>query len=622
MVTSESTAASSVRVALKLPFPADDVAGYLLRPDVVRHWLGDEAELRAEQGTRAFLPHASAEPTGRLHFEDPLPGHVRTLAWPASAAGTSAAAGQPMFELVVAQDGPRPDVSVSLRIAPCSGGQCRLRIEHRGLSGANERHASVRVWQGALNRVERLLTAAHQQRRRERQAIVVVHGIGEQRPTQMLRQFVKNVFERDVGELHFVKPDLNSSLFEMRMVTVPRNEDTRPTTDVYELYWAHLIRDTTLAQVLGWLLRLILSRDSRIPKALIGLVWTLRIILCMALIAFGWLMSADVSGWLKSLGIGALAAGLPALARLALTVLRDQFVIGYAGDAARYLEPRADNIARRQEIREAGVGLLDSLHDKGRYSRIIVYGHSLGSVIAYDILCHAWTRHARRRDDVPHTSSRALRALEALVNPRTGSPAAPISIDAVQAMQHAAWQEYRRNGFQWKVSDFVTAGSPLSHAHWLMNLDASTPFSDLVRERSFPTCPPQTESVASPRPGVRHQAFTFTHAYDDQRNPKAKRSVQVPHHGGLFALVRWTNLYFPYRGLVHGDPVAGPLTETFGTWIKDVRLPATQGFAHSRYTDRALAPEAVDRLRTGLNLSLRQPLADHAPAAPPPTVLR
>ena len=105
-------------------------------------------------------------------------------------------------------------------------------------------------------------------------------------------------------------------------------------------------------------------------------------------------------------------------------------------------------------------------------------------------------------------------------------------------------------------------------------------------------------------------------------NPRAKRSVQVPHHGGLFALTRWTNLYFPYRGLFDGDPIAGPLAEQFGVWIRDVRLRDTKGFAHCRYTERALEPEAVAQVRDALNLPLQRPLADFAPAELQPTLLR
>jgi hypothetical protein len=70
-------------------------------------------------------------------------------------------------------------------------------------------------------------------------------------------------------------------------------------------------------------------------------------------------------------------------------------------------------------------------------------------------------------------------------------------------MQHEAWLEYQRNGFQWRISDLVTTGSPLAHARWLLNLDSTTQFSELVAERSFPTCPPQTERAPPRQNGCR-----------------------------------------------------------------------------------------------------------------------
>jgi hypothetical protein len=34
--------------------------------------------------------------------------------------------------------------------------------------------------------------------------------------------------------------------------------------------------------------------------------------------------------------------------------------------------------------------MLEALHDKDEYDRIVIVGHSLGSVIGYDITTHAW----------------------------------------------------------------------------------------------------------------------------------------------------------------------------------------------------------------------------------------
>ncbi|MCV2355611.1 hypothetical protein LNV09_15815 [Paucibacter sp. B2R-40] len=626
MNPSDAPQRSSIRVSLTVPFRSVEVADYLFRPEVLVYWLGKDSVLQPEPAALARLPHATVVGRG-IEYSEPLSGKVSSLAWPAvekdaakeSATGKGQTSSGARFELLVTLDPPFANRRIRFSLTPRSRQSTRISIVLSGLANCAEAHAGVKAWQSALNRIARLMARAEQVRRRERQAVIVVHGIGEQRPGQLLRQFVLNVFDRDGGELHHVKPDYVSTLFEMRMATVPRNEGTRPTTDVYELYWAHLIRDTTVAQVYGWIFRLATSPKDKIPRTLINWVWALRASIVAALLAFAWLMTQDLPGWLTGLGLGSLAA-LPALLALGLKALRDHFIVGYAGDAARYLEPRPENIARRQEIREAGMQLLDALHDKHRYSRIMVYGHSLGSVIAYDILSYAWAQRSRRHGAQSKTSSRALRALEDLLNPRAGAAAA-VSADNVQPMQHAAWNEYRRNGFDWLVSDFVSAGSPLTHAQWLLNLDEKTQFAELVRDRSFPSCPPQTEAIKSPVPDEQRRAFTFTHAYVDEQNPAAKRSVQVPHHAGLFALTRWTNLYFPYSGLIDGDPIGGPLAHQFGTWVRDIRLDETKGFAHSRYTDRDLDPEAVLQVRAALHLPFQRPLAAYAPERLHPSVL-
>ena len=634
---------SSVRVALRLPFGVAEVAEYLFDPEVDCSWLGSDTRLRAVLDSFVQLPKSPAGSDYEDESAVNQTGWVSQLVWPdMDAPGSSGTRGtntnskphsNDKFELVVTLHGPAGGRWVAFRISPCGNSKrrkklgtenkgkktpvttdnCQIRIAQSGLDSEVERRRAAKTWQSVMDRIGLLMREVGRNKGRERQAIIVVHGVGEQRPGQLLREFVKNVFEEDAGEAHFVKPDRLSSLFEMRMVTVPRSDGLRPTTDVYELYWAHLIRDTTLAQVYAWAWRLIWSNRESIPSALTTLVWALRIGLGVAAVVAMWIASLDLSAWTKGLGIVAVALlALPAIAKFALSYFNKEFVIGYAGDAARYLEPLAGNISRRQEIREAGANLIDTLHSKGRYSRIIVYGHSLGSVIAYDILSHAWSRLSRRREDVPRTSSRALRDLENLLNPH--DPAEPPSDDEIQQMQHAAWREHRRNGFRWRVSDLVTAGSPLAHASWLLHLDSKTRFDDLKQERTLPTCPPQTEEKNGPGPVSeprRRRVFTFTHAYDDPARPKAKCSVQVPHHAGLFALTRWTNVYFPYHGIYKGDPIAGPLKEQFGKWIKDVELRASDGFAHTRYTDRAGEPNAVKKLRLALNLPMRRPLADY-----------
>jgi len=596
-------------------FPASEVAEYILRPDVVKFWLGSESELAAQVGSTVRIQRAELDDYRLVWDPEPTSGVVTSCQWR-----------NRFFELaVVWSHADTQDAGVRFRVTPRPDGGSYVRIQERGIEAdAGPLYASLRVWQGALNRLDRLLAQAFRLRGRTRQALIVVHGVGEQRPGQTLRRFVSAVFPDTGPDVRFTKPDYVSPLFEMKMVTVPgRWSDQRPTTDVYELYWAHLILDTTVGQVYGWAGRLLLAPNRNLPRTLIRHVWAVRAVLAAAVLATGWLTVSGIwARWSAALAAGALAV-VPGLFWAGWRLAQNTFVLGFAGDAARYLEPRPGNIELRQEVREAGVDLLDALHDSGRYHRIMLFGHGLGSVIAYDILSYAWTRRARKQEPTGFLSSRKMLALEDLLNPRPGEPVTQ-DPEVVRARLNDSWEEYRANGFEWLVSDLVTAGSPLAHARWLLNLDRRTTFGMLVAERSFPTCPPQTETRPTASPGRTRQAFTFTHtyAYEGRGQP---RSVQVPHHAGLFAVTRWANLYFPYNGVMRGDPVAGPLGDTFGHWIEDIALPRRtgwrSGFAHNLYFDPRGNGSHLAQLRDALALPVHISLDRLSPEGLHPSVM-
>ena len=69
-----------------------------------------------------------------------------------------------------------------------------------------------------------------------------------------------------------------------------------------------------------------------------------------------------------------------------LSAIISKFLFNYLGDAGRYLDPAPRNIAERQAIREDGIKLLKKLHESKKYNRIVIVGHSLGSVIGYDLV--------------------------------------------------------------------------------------------------------------------------------------------------------------------------------------------------------------------------------------------
>jgi hypothetical protein len=133
-----------------------------------------------------------------------------------------------------------------------------------------------------------------------------------------------------------------------------------------------------------------------------------------------------------------------------------------------------------------------------------------------------------------------------------------------------------RNITKWLVTDFVTLGSALTHAHYLMcngntYAELQKDFSRRVGEREFPTCPPARLDGDG--------LLLF-------RNPTTNQ--REFHHGALFGLTRWTNLYFPLRQLFWGDAIGGQLAPIFGSHIEDIevstyRPPRDAFFTHTAY---------------------------------------
>jgi hypothetical protein len=238
------------------------------------------------------------------------------------------------------------------------------------------------------------------------------------------------------------------------------------------------------------------------------------------------------------------AAALVAVGIAALRLLGLQYV----GDAARYLSPKPPNIGVRHAIRSAALDLLRGLHDDPlrRYHRIIVVGHSVGSVIAYDALTYLWQERHHPPD---HLVTRAPQPAQADLEKSDA-----YDLPGYRKLQSRVWREQRAIGVPWKITDLITLGSPLAHANFLM---ASTD-EDLdhrKKQREFPTCPPQPEDQRDKEYG---KPLLIT-----------RNGCRLLHHAALFACTRWTNLYF------RGDPIGGPLRKLFGRGVDDheLRIP-------------------------------------------------
>lgn len=401
-----------------------------------------------------------------------------------------------------------------------------------------------------------------------KQAVLLIHGIGNQRPMDSLRSFVEAVWTTDTN-LHrdhpnatgvWSKPYPLSENFELRRLTTAENR-AGIRTDFFELYWAHLMYGTRIRHVITWAKTLLFRRPWTVPPHLRLAYWVL-----LALVVFGLVMAyrvavADRAGVL-----------LPVWASLALTMVVVPAIVGIlsniVGDAARYLHISPTNVQRRHEIRAAGVAVLKSLHEKG-YDRIIVVGHSLGTVIGYDILNYAW---ATFNTDVPksgHPAYDALEALETLAAAAEDGKA--MDTERIQKAQRCYFNELKANQVRWRVTDFVTLGSPLAHAEILLARDAAD-LKPKFASRELPRCPPVLERAQKDKVILRKFSY-----------PPAERH-RVPNHAAVFGPTRWTNLYFPSRFIVWGDLIGGKLRPIFGPGVLDTVVSTGRWFGFLSHT--------------------------------------
>jgi hypothetical protein len=301
-------------------------------------------------------------------------------------------------------------------------------------------------------------------------------------------------------------------------------------------------------------------------------------------------------------------------------ILNALFLQSYLGDAARYFRNSPGNVAARREIRKQAVDTLEALHTSGHYDRIIVVAHSLGTVVAYDMLRAYFARVCRGFPTDPNLLGPEFDAIDGRSPPDLPPPpfdrdafrknARTLILNMVPAVENlqaarrtsgaAPHGKDDREPKAWLVTDFVTMGSPLTHAKYLMcngntEDELEKDFQRRVREREFPTCPPEKLDDDG--------LLTF-------ENPTA--DTRQFHHGALFGLTRWTNLYFPLAELFWGDAIGGPVEPVFGNGVLDVKvftktlLPPDR-FAHTTYWNiktrhERLAPHIV-ALRRAIDLA-------------------
>jgi hypothetical protein len=406
--------------------------------------------------------------------------------------------------------------------------------------------------------------------KRHTQAVVIIHGIGEQHPMETVRLFADAVLPEPEqgGEKYFVRPDPMSESFELRKL----QNRSQPRTHFFEYYWAYKVEGTKLSHILPWLKQLLFRKPSKVPRQMLSL-WVISwLLIALTLIALG----LDVFSPLKQFALQ-LPPFITSLGGALLFSVFNLVFYLYIGDAARYLSPTPDNIKLRQAIRADGIQLLRKIHESGEYERVIVVGHSLGSVVAYDILKHLWQEYFKDYREPKASSQPALAKLEKLGEDlRKGVNGA--TVESYMQAQVELWKEMRSLGNPWLVTDLITAGSPLTHAAMLLANDEDD-LRARQRQRDLPTNPPEPEIEKTKKEERRFYSYQVWDGYGKKKDIK----LRAVHHGGLFAPTRWTNLYYPALGGIFGDLVGGPLAQWFGPGIRDIAV----GSSH-KLRDRSL----------------------------------
>ena len=413
-------------------------------------------------------------------------------------------------------------------------------------------------------------------RQRFNQAVIIIHGIGEQRPMATLRSFAERVLPipKQGGEKYFSKPDPMTESLELRKL----QNRSQPRTHLFEYYWSYKVEGTQIGDVLNWLKTLLFRKPRAVPGQLMPLWLVSWFLIAVIVSAAGQgILNKFVDATLKSPSFF-----VAALSALILAGIQS-VVIFFIGDAARYLSATTRNIRLRHEIRADGMKLLKKILEAGSYDRVVFVGHSLGSVIAYDILRQVWEEYQEEYRTPQKSDQPALAKVEQ-IGEALRAHGVEYTVQDYMEAQIDLWKELRSLGMPWLVTDLITIGSPLTHAAMLLARDEDD-LRARQRQRELPTNPPEYE-IEKIRKNERR---VYSYRVWDKYGKKKDIPLRALHDAGLFACTRWTNIYFPASFNIFGDIVGGPLGRLFGAGIRDIAVSSNGFFrdhsllAHNAY---------------------------------------
>jgi hypothetical protein len=235
-------------------------------------------------------------------------------------------------------------------------------------------------------------------------AVVVVHGMGQQKPRETVNGFVRTALRNPDKRIYYSRPDEITGSYEARRIlAIERKEGTAVTqtqTEFFEYHWSYKMTGNQFRDLLPTSARLLVRSPLRVPRQLL-LPWAM---LWAAILALAWTVGAAVSqGKVKQFSIkGVIEALFPNVVVAAVVGFVVFAAIGKLTssfvDVVRYLDTSPRSYEVRRAIRGGVVDLLRNLHATDKYARVIIVAHSLGGFIAYDALGSFWDETDRGHD--------------------------------------------------------------------------------------------------------------------------------------------------------------------------------------------------------------------------------
>jgi hypothetical protein len=401
-----------------------------------------------------------------------------------------------------------------------------------------------------------------------RQAVVVIHGIGNQQPMDTLRGFVSRLLEPN--DKMYSSPNRLTDNLELRKLSIGHKN-----TDFYEFYWANLVKDVPITDIIVWMTKLIYTR--RLPPRLKKVVWGLRVSLPLFTLGI-YLLGSRLALLFKDYDIfkvtiyGILAVWILRSSSNLLFKLIENTFIQFIGDAVRYTVPTPENIETRSKIRLAGIELLRNLHDDvdendptmKTYDRIVLVGHSLGGIIAYDILSFLWSANNKTFDKATDANLLNQNALEAI---STYVQKDSLDVAEFQTLQNNLFNEQMKLGNTWRITDFITLGTPLAHGAFLLAKDDAD-FRMKIEQREVAISPPQMNDEE--KQFCYPKIFMGEDSILDDMGVKVTmsvpRTIKLLHSAAQFGVVRWSNFYFS------ADYIGGSMRNWFGKGMIDEEI--------------------------------------------------